>query len=308
MGIKLLNQFIKYTCKNTLKTVHLNDLRGKTICIDTHIYMYKFRQELSLIEGFYLLCNLFKKYEITPIFIWDGKTPQEKKEEIERRKKEKRKLTEKYYLMKENYEKNKVKDDLLLEKMEELKKRIVRIKHVDIENIKQLLDSYGITQLIAEGEADVLCAKMVLQKKAYACISDDMDLFVYGCPRVLRYLNLKKQTMCLYDTEKILKQLNISYTNFKTMCILCGTDYDNNTRSVFKLYKYYLIWKNKSVEKSYIIWIKENYCNEIDLDDFNKIFILFNIDITKDESEILKGKYNKKKLYEILELDNFIFP
>jgi flap endonuclease-1 len=308
MGIKLLNQFIKYTCKNTLKTVHLNDLRGKTICIDTHIYMYKFQQELSLIEGFYLLCNLFKKYEITPIFIWDGKTPQEKKEEIERRKKEKRKLTEKYYLMKENYEKNKVKDNLLLEKMEELKKRIVRIKHVDIENIKQLLDSYGITQVIAEGEADVLCAKMVLQKKAYACISDDMDLFVYGCPRVLRYLNLKKQTMCLYDTEKILKQLNISYTNFKTMCILCGTDYDNNTRSVFKLYKYYLIWKNKSVEKSYIIWIKENYCNEIDLDDFNKIFILFNIDITKDESEILKGKYNKKKLYEILELDNFIFP
>ena len=270
--------------------------------------MYKFRQELSLIEGFYLLCNLFKKYEITPIFIWDGKTPQEKKEEIERRKKEKRKLTEKYYLMKENYEKNKVKDDLLLEKMEELKKRIVRIKHVDIENIKQLLDSYGITQVIAEGEADVLCAKMVLQKKAYACISDDMDLFVYGCPRVLRYLNLKKQTMCLYDTEKILKQLNISYTNFKTMCILCGTDYDNNTRSVFKLYKYYLIWKNKSSEKSYIIWIKENYCNEIDLDDFNKIFMLFNIDITKDESELLKGKYNKKKLYEILELDNFIFP
>ena len=308
MGIKLLNQFIKYTCKNTLRTLHLNDLRGKTICIDTHIYMYKFRQELSLIEGFYLLCNLFKKYEITPIFIWDGKTPQEKKEEIERRKKEKRKLTEKYYLMKENYEKNELKDNVLLEKMEELKKRIVRIKHVDIENIKQLLDSYGITQVVAEGEADVLCAKMVLQKKAYACISDDMDLFVYGCPRVLRYLNLKKQTMCLYDTDRILKQLNISYTNFKTMCILCGTDYDNITRSVFKLYKYYLIWKNKSVEKSYIIWIKENYCNEIDLDNYNRISLLFNIDMSKDNSELLKGKYDKKKLYEILELDNFIFP
>lgn len=308
MGIKLLNQFIKYTCKNTLKTVHLNDLRGKTICIDTHIYMYKFRQELSLIEGFYLLCNLFKKYEITPIFIWDGKTPQEKREEIERRKKEKRKLTETYYLMKENYEKNKVKDELLLEKIEELKKRIVRIKHVDIENIKQLLDSYGITQLIAEGEADVLCAKMVLQKKAYACISDDMDLFVYGCPRVLRYLNLKKQTMCLYDTDKILKQLNISYTNFKAMCILSGTDYDNITRSVFKLYKYYIIWKNKSIEKPYIIWIKDNYCNEIDLEHYNKINLLFNIDVSKDNSELLKGNYNKKKLYEILELDNFIFP
>jgi len=286
----------------------LNDLRCKTICIDTHIYMYKFRQELSLIEGFYLLCNLFKKYEITPIFVWDGKTPQEKKGEIERRKQEKRKLTEKYYLMKEAYEKEENKNNLLLEKMEELKKKIVRIKHVDIENIKQLLDSYGITQVIAEGEADVLCAKMVLQKKAYACVSDDMDLFVYGCPRVLRYLNIKKQTMCLYDTDKILKQLNISYTNFKTMCILCGTDYDNNTRSVFKLYKYYLLWKNKSTEKSFIIWIKENYYNEINLDDYNKICSLFNIDISKDNNELLRGNYNKKKLYKIIELYNFIFP
>ena len=305
MGIKLLNQFIKYTCKHTLKTVHLSDLKGKTICIDTHIYMYKFRQELSLIEGFYLLCNLFKKYDITPIFVWDGKTPQEKKEEIKRRREEKRKLTEKYYIMKENYEKEEKKDKLLLEKLEELKKKIVKIKHIDIENIKQLLDSYGISQVIAEGEADLLCAKMVLQKKAYACISDDMDLFVYGCPRVLRYLNLKKQTMCLYETDKLLKQLN---TNFKSMCILCGTDYDSNTRSVFKLYKYYLMWKNKSSEKPFIIWIKENYYNEIDLENYNKIYSMFNIPRMKDEIILLKGTYNKKNLYKILELDNFIFP
>ena len=41
----------------------------------------------------------------------------------------------------------------------------------------------------------------------------------------------------------------------------------------------------------------------------NKIMINFgDIDISKDNSELLKGKYDKKKLYEILELDNFIFP
>ena len=68
------------------------------------------------------------------------------------------------------------------------------------------------------------------------------------------------------------------------------------------------MWKNKSTEKSYIIWVKENFCNEINLDNYNRICSLFNIDISRDNNELMKGKYNKKKLYEILELDNFIFP
>ena len=50
-----------------------------------------------LIENFYVMCSLFKKYNITPIFVFDGKPPVEKQKELENRKKER-------YIAKQKYE------------------------------------------------------------------------------------------------------------------------------------------------------------------------------------------------------------
>jgi len=303
-----LNNFIKYSCKNALNTIHFKDLYGKTICIDTHIYMYKFRQEETIIEGMYILCYLFKKYNITPIFVWDGKPPAEKKEEIQRRKTAKKKFTEEYNNLKEEYEKYN-KNEILNERLKELKKKIVKITHEDIKIIKELFDAYGVTHVVAEGEADKLCAELVIQKIAYACISEDMDLFVYGCPKVLRYMHLKKQSFCLYDTGKILHNLKISLIDFKTICILCGTDYDNENRSIFKLYKYYQKWtKYHTVHHSFIIWIKENYFRNLNYQDYMHIYELFQITNRKYDIPIIDRKINIKNLYKVLKLDNFIFP
>lgn len=307
MGIKLLNQFIKYNCKNTLSNVKFENLYGKTICIDTHIYMYKFCHELSVIEGMYLLCSLFKKYNITPIFVWDGKPPKEKWDEIDRRNKEKRKLSKEYDILREKYNRGNIMDENLSLKINKIKKQIVRINHVDIQNVKNLFDSYGIMHITADGEADKLCAELVIQKKAYACVSEDMDLFVYGCPRVLRYMNIRRESFCLYDFNKILKKINISFENFKVLCILCGTDYDKNSRSIFKLYKYYEKWEKQNATKTFLVWLNENYYNDLDLEELNKVYSLFDME-TKTHLEITKSKIDKKKLYEVLKLDNFIFP
>ena len=43
------------------------------------------------------MCSLFKKYSITPIFVFDGKPPVEKQKELEFRKKER-------YIAKQKYE------------------------------------------------------------------------------------------------------------------------------------------------------------------------------------------------------------
>ena len=64
----------------------------------------------------------------------------------------------------------------------------------------------GITYYTCEGEADLLCCKLVMSGQAWACLSDDMDLFVYGCTRVLRYISLLKGTVLCYDT---VEHLNI---------------------------------------------------------------------------------------------------
>ena len=61
--------------------------------------------------------------------------------------------------------------------MQILKRNSISIKSKDYREIKQFLDNYGIQWIIAQGEADVLCASIVKTGKAFACLSEDMDLF-----------------------------------------------------------------------------------------------------------------------------------
>jgi hypothetical protein len=96
----------------------------------------------------------------------------------------------------------------------------------DFERVKMLLQALGVQYIMATGEADALCAQMVLKRKAHACMSDDTDMFVHGCPRVLRHLNLMDETATLYDMSKILNLLGISMTEFRQICVVSGTDYN----------------------------------------------------------------------------------
>jgi len=113
----------------------------------------------------------------------------------------------------------------LEKKMELLKTQMIRIKPDDIHGVKKLFDKNGVQYLEAEGEADQLCATMVLQNKAWASLSDDMDLFVYGCPRILRHLSLHNQTVLFYDFDRILDELSLTATDFRKITVVSGTDY-----------------------------------------------------------------------------------
>lgn len=103
MGIKYLNKFLLNNCsKNSIKKVSFSFFSGKTIVIDTSIYIYKFVGEDSLIENMYLLISIFKKYNITPLFVFDGKPPIEKKELLIYRKNKKQDAEDEYNEIKKN--------------------------------------------------------------------------------------------------------------------------------------------------------------------------------------------------------------
>jgi hypothetical protein len=135
--------------------------------------------------------------------------------------------------------------------MEQLKKKFISIKYDDIQNVKTLLQAYGVTYFEAPGEADILCAKLVTNNIVYACLSEDTDMFVYGCPRVLKYISLLNHTVVLYDMKSILNELEINQNIFREICILSGSDYDlqinknnlyfdNLLDSLFMLYKKFI--------------------------------------------------------------------
>lgn len=238
MGIRNLNRFIQQRCPETPTRIHLRDLTGKRIAVDTSIYMYRYSGEGALLENMYLMASVFRHYDIHAVFIFDGPPPPQKTDLIELRRK-KKDIAKKQYdalatIMKEkkragyaSVETTEIDD--IEESMRELKKQFVRLRDCDIANVKELLVSFGFATIDAEGEADVLCAKLSLKKRVDACLSDDTDMFVYGCPVVLRHISLLNHSVVSYDTREILKKLSLTQQEFKMMCVVCGTDYSPTT-------------------------------------------------------------------------------
>ncbi len=336
MGIKNLNKFLLNNCsKKAIHKISFSSFSGKTLAIDTSIYMYKFIGDGSLIENMYMFISIFKKYNITPIFIFDGKPPDEKKELISNRKNKKQEAENEYNNLKlqiaMSSELNEKDMREIETKMENLKKQFVRIKQTDIDTTKELLKSYGLKYLDAEGEADVLCAKLVLSEKVWGCVSDDMDMFLYGCNRVIRQVSLMNQTCYIYKLDIILKELEMSINIFRQIMVISGTDYNisektnlNETIKWYYEYQKYLFYLPPSLNPAnkpenrygFFEWLSkhtkyiDDYANLIKIYDMFIFYDFMDIrqydEIIEKNQELTIKDINMVKLYEILREDGFI--
>lgn len=266
------------------------------------------------------MLSIFRYYNISPIFIFDGKPPPEKKELLQKRKDDKKAAQYKYDDLKiqlESKKEDNEKQDILTS-MIKLKPQIVRINKEKIESVKDLIRAYGATYIDAPGEADELCALLVIKKKAWACLSEDMDLFVYGCTRVLRYFSLVSHTVILYHTIGIYDKLNMNHDEFKEICILSGTDYNINANgnneniSLNQTIKYFKKFKHSKATNFYE-WLSNNtsYINDIEL--LIKINNMFTLEYYCKKLEMYKNikivnkPINQDDIENIMKQENFIF-
>ena len=247
MGIKYLNKFLQNHCQKSIRKIHMKELGNKTITIDTSILIYQFIAQNALLENMKSLIFLFSKYHIHPLFIFDGKPPEEKQELLNQRKMQKE-LAKKKYL--ELLEKHDLVTDLdekqkMWEQLETLKKQCTRIKVADILAIKELFHTHGVQYQDSKREADELCVFLVQKGVAWGCMSDDTDMFLYGCNHVLRCFDLSNETVLLYDTQGILKNLDMTMKMFREIMVLSGTDYNigHSDMSLFKTMAWYKKYK-----------------------------------------------------------------
>jgi 5'-3' exonuclease len=290
-------------------------LSGKTIAVDTSIYLYKFTASNLLIENMYLLITIFKYYNITPIFVFDGKPPDEKKQILKKRLIDKIIAEKKYNELKDKINiilDMKDKKELEVE-IDSLKKQFIRIKDSDIKSVKELMDYCNVVYYDAPGEADQLCAKLVIDKKAWACLSDDMDMFVYGCTRVIRHISLLNHTVIFYNINGILRELKMSMNDFREIMVISGTDYniyDNtNLDDTMKHYNEYKEYKKDS-EVRFYDWLHTNTTyikNYESLKNIYNIFDLSNTDISEFCKNSITMNKNNNKLIEFLKPYGFIF-
>ena len=232
MGIKHLNRFLRDNCAKSIQCIHISNLAGKKVAIDASIYMYKFAGDNSLIENMYLMLSIFRHYNIIPVFIFDGKPPAEKRELLVQRREMKLTAEKEYKQLQSSLQMNSNIDEEekqeIIATMDLLKTKFVYIQKEQIDSVKGLIRAFGMSYYDAIGEADELCALLVIKKKVWACMSEDMDMFVYGCNRVLRYFSLLNHSVVLYHLKNILEELGINQKEFREICVLSGTDYNIN--------------------------------------------------------------------------------
>jgi flap endonuclease-1 len=239
MGIKLKDLA-------SIKEISIDDLHGKILAVDAHNILYQFLTTIRQRDGsllmnskggvtshlnglFYRTTKLMQK-GLKLIFVFDGKPPELKSKELEKRKARKIDAKAKFEAARERGEEA---------EMRKYASRTTRLTPEMIEESKKLLGILGLPVIQAPSEGEAQAAQLVKDKKAWAVVSQDFDNLLFGCPRVVRNLSIggrqkkigslgwqvvKPELISLSET---LNGLGIDQEQLIVLGILVGTDYNN---------------------------------------------------------------------------------
>lgn len=323
MGVKGLNKFFKkHASPSSIQTVLFRELTGKTVVVDTSIYLYKYLETGKLLENMYEFIILCLENKIIPIFIFDGKPPDSKMKTLNARYTKRYNACNNYYNIKQQYEEecDKLNEDEkqdLLKKLSIYKRRAIRLSNNNINRVKSLMSALCVEYYEAMNEADTLCAEYVKNGKAWACVSDDMDMFIYNCPRVLREWNIYKQEAILYNFHDLKNDLSLQEeSHIKTIFALVRNDYCNLNISIETAMKWFYEYKTEMEERfnnTFVSWLYSKlYINENQCDKLQETIEIFNNSNNDTMEETVLNKQKKKNidietLHQILSPYGFIF-
>ena len=285
MGIRYLSSFIKKKCANAINKVHLREMRGKRIVIDASIYMYRFEADGNLIHNMQKFATTLKKYGIQPMFVFDGIPPSEKLNTINTRREQRELAVVEYSTLVSKLQE----DELSKNEREEIikqcniaKRTAAKITPEKVDAIKSMFTTQHIDYCIAPNEADLLCASMVLYNhtRYWGCMSDDTDMFVYGCENIIRDFDMDTETVSIYTLNDILEKMNISHEDFKRLCILAGTDYETHTSNNIPFYTIVNLFnrfrkKTKYDNLTFYNWLTYYIKMNIDHEALEKIYKIY---------------------------------
>lgn len=238
MGVKIFELVPK-------KEVELDSLAGKTLAVDSSLFLYQFLSTIRQRDGSLLmdskgqvtshLAGLFNRTvklmqkQIGLVFVFDGKPPELKRKERERRAELKKEAELKYKIAVEKKD---------IDGMKKYASRTTRLTREMIEEAKELIGALGLPIVQAPSEGEAQAAYIVSREEAYAVASQDADSLIFGARRLVRNLAItgrrKKAGKLGYDTIKpeiielkdVLNTLGIDNDQLIALAMLIGTDYN----------------------------------------------------------------------------------
>ena len=259
MGIFRLMTLLKEKCPECIKSLPLKSFTGQIFALDASLSMYQFLISTQQIKsGFSIsdlrdsegnltghLLGLFNRSimlmenGIRPIWVFDGKPPDAKRNVLMKRKE-----------IKENAEKekNEAKDEGNMEKALKFANQTIKIDKKMTDDAKKLITLLGIPLIEAPSEAEASCSILAKDKICFCACTEDMDTLCFGCPYLIRDLSTKDDNVIQIQLSDVLKGLNLNMDEFIDLCILCGCDYCSRIEGIGAITAYKLIKDNKNIE------------------------------------------------------------
>ncbi len=238
MGVKIFDLIPR-------EEIELSSLAGKVLAVDSSLFLYQFLSTIRQRDGTPLMdskgrvtshiTGLFNRSVslmekgIKLVYVFDGKPPEMKQKEKQRRHKLKVEAEKKYKIAVEKGNE---------EEMKKYASRTSRLTPEMVEEAKELVRALGMPVVQAPSEGEAQAAFIVKNSDAYAVASQDADAFLFGATRVVRNIAItgrkKMPNKLAYETVKpemvelknVLNSLGIDNDQLIALSILVGTDYN----------------------------------------------------------------------------------
>ena len=296
------------------KTIRLEDLRGKNLAVDANNTLYQFLSLVRTPDGtplkdsnghitshltglMFRTTHLIHKYGINLVFVFDGKPPPLKEQEILKRRKFREKAT------KEWKKALKTKDYTTAFSKAVMTSRLTKPL---IDDAKQLLKHLGIPFVQAPSEAEAQTSYMAARGDVWASNSRDYDSLLFGSPRLLRYLTISGREFLpskgvsrplkpeLIDLKKLLSYHELTHKQLIDLAILIGTDFNNGVKGIGPKTALKLLKKYNKIEK-----LPDNIRSKVP-EHYNKVRKIFLKPKITTDYTLKYEKLDEKKLYEFL--------
>jgi flap endonuclease-1 len=261
MGIHKLMSLIQEKAPKSVKMIQMDLLSGKTVACDASMAIYQFLiatqtfskmgvpglQELrdadgnltGHLVGLFHRTIQFMEAGVKPIWIFDGKPPDLKNKELDKRKEMKEKAEE---------SKEKAIEEGDFEKAKQMAGRSIKITKEMMEDAKNLIRIMGCPVIEAPSEAEAQCAELCRLDLAFGVASEDMDSLTFGAKYLLRGFNSKKEPITQIDLKAMLEGFEMTMDEFIDLCIMCGCDYTHSIGNIGPIKAFKLIKEEKNIE------------------------------------------------------------
>ncbi|XP_057655500.1 exonuclease 1 isoform X1 [Diorhabda carinulata] len=234
MGVQGLLPFLE----KATKPCHISEFRGHVVAIDTYCWLHKGANSCAfelasgnntnlLVQYCLRYIKLLQSFDIKPILVFDGKNLPAKAE-TESKRRESR-----------NRAKQRASELLKLGKTEEARNYLRQCVNITPEMAVDVIkecQKLQIDCIVAPYESDAQLAFLNRKGIADIIITEDSDLLLFGCTRVMYKLDLRG---CGYivEADKIPSTLKLrpdkyTFEKFLHMCILSGCDYVNSLQGI----------------------------------------------------------------------------